>query len=286
MDYKTKYLKYKKKYISLKNQQIGGNKEKLIYIFDFDQTLMMTAALGYIKDKNGEVKCSITSHNYVDIDEKVRNQINDYSEFTSNLVTIQKMQEGCIIKKYGDMIKSLPSENIGILTARMIIPSLLKKFLENKFEIKLNLENVIASGNSGNFSLIKNDLENIDENSNAYIFLKKFGIKYKLSVKDLLKTRKADYRKAISIIWFINRGFSDIYFYDDTPENVLAVNDLNEISKSLGLNISIKSILITDEERLECIPKINKKLEEDDLYRKTNLSSKQCKEYLSSITKT
>ena len=192
------------------------------------------------------------------------------------------MKEGCIIKTIKQIIDDIKiNSSIAILTARSIEPLYLEKFITKKFNFK-SVE-TIAVNNIKAFDIKLKELKTLNDANIGYIFLKRFSSNKNVSIKKILETKKSAIKKALAIIWFVNKGYSEIYFYDDSLDNIKAVDEIAKIG--INLNIKIITKFIEDNDRMECIKKIKEKLDKNKIYVNTNLNSSKCKDYLKSAKK-
>jgi len=266
-----------------------------IYIFDYDETLMVTPSKVLIKDKHNKIKCKINPqeiNKYNDLLKKLKIKVN-YDEFgVNNKKTLKNMTKGCYIKYMVDKFNVASKNNkIGIITARCIKPhktslsgNYIFTFINNSkklnnYKLKKKYIKAVGTG-SPSFNKSKNELKKIP---NIIKILKNHNID--------INSNSIPIKKNICMLWFILiEKFDNIYFYDDDKDNILLMKKLNSkinsILKNLGINRKVKIICeLVSEKQIKLTKSKCKNLKK--INNKYSITKKKsiCDKYINSLYK-
>ena len=234
-----------------------------ISVFDIDDTLLVTSAYNYIQSKKNTKICAITSNEFTNLEkwEKqynmpsgfIKQHINNYDEFRN----LKMLKQGCIIKPIFEKLRQIYEKGgtIGILTARQISSKKISSFFKSHFKINIPPSHIICN----------NDI--------FYRKLKPHKIPIDLG--------SIEGRKQAGILWFImEKKYSNITFYDDSPLNIKSVKTLQKVLDTFYPNntINIHTRQITKSEQKSCNTKIKGILSKK--HSDIGLSTMKCKKGL------
>jgi hypothetical protein len=221
--YKYKYLKYKKKYIELKNNIIGGGKNMIILNYDKNKDIIIDNSIPfiiYLYDKSVDLKDNILyrnkNHTYYKDNLKYKFywiyfELNDYDTNTNTNIYLNKINKNPIIIIFDlnfNFTKNINLDNLLLfLNNKNDNQKIFLSAYSNLFERIFNLDNLNKFYDI-NKSLINLKLQSIKKYLSNSIFIY-------INVKITESTKNKDIYPTLFFINIINYGYFSTFINED-----------------------------------------------------------------------
>ena len=258
-------------------------KDKILQVFDMDDTLVVTNALQFIVDaKTKSLKCAITSDQYIRL-RRIINKLKqkklidiNYDQFADNKESYELLKNGEKVLKYMCKLRKAyysKDQDVAIVTARGNSPKQIQAFFLELYDINIPMKMIKCM----NWTKSKPKSMEIESQSELTLRLLR---KYKKEPEfEMLK--QAYYnneKKKIALFNFIDMGYRTINFYDDDIKNTFSVKGLKKLESSYeNLNLTIYHIPDRETRKLKNL--MNTK-PQYDLRNFTYPTGRICRDYL------
>lgn len=190
---------------------MNTKQEKIIYVFDFDDTLVMSSSCIRIYDENDELVACLTPSEYHYYEVESNHRV-DYSEFDEEFYSIDPFKINKPVGNiFNEAIEKFGKENVYICSAR-VNPKPIQNVIEKLFgHSNINIAAVGYNGTNINSTAIN-------------------AIRKKKYIRDLVLKEKPNV----------------VYFYDDNDHNLREVHSLRK-DEHVSSIASIRSIEVNNE---------------------------------------